>query len=115
MSIEMPVSLKARAPGASTQDILHRDGRPVPPVYAKTADVDLGDSSSPIAAIVLRRRHSGGAVRLFVQAGVWLQLNKICSDGHVLPGLIIQYAINFWRGIGFYGIKLPYRALCSGG
>ena len=38
--------------------------------WLRALDVDLGDSSSPIAAITLRRRHSGGAVRLFLQASV---------------------------------------------
>jgi DNA-binding transcriptional LysR family regulator len=38
--------------------------------WLRALDVDLSDSSSPVAAITLRKRHSGGAARLFLQASV---------------------------------------------
>src|SRR3979411_2811408 len=44
----------------------HRSNR----AWLRALDVDLSDSSSPIAAITLKKRHSGGAVRLFLQASV---------------------------------------------
>jgi DNA-binding transcriptional LysR family regulator len=44
----------------------HRSNR----AWLRALDVDLSDTSSPIAAITLKRRHSGGAVRLFRQASL---------------------------------------------
>src|ERR1700716_168616 len=44
----------------------HRSNR----AWLRALDVDLSDSSSPVAAITLKKRHSGGAVRLFLQASV---------------------------------------------
>ena len=39
--------------------------------WLRALDVDLSDSfPSPVAAITLRKRHSGGAARLFLQASV---------------------------------------------
>lgn len=37
----------ARCPGPSIQDIIHRDGRPVPPVYAQVSYEFLGDQDIP--------------------------------------------------------------------
>jgi hypothetical protein len=38
--------------------------------WLRALDVDLRDSSQPIASIALKRRRQGGAVRLFEQASV---------------------------------------------
>ncbi|MGE0776153.1 MAG: SRPBCC family protein [Sphingomonadaceae bacterium] len=42
-----PTRTVARAPGVSTQDILHRDGRPVPDTYARDDYRFLGDDDIP--------------------------------------------------------------------
>lgn len=44
----------------------HRSNRS----WLRALDVDLSHSSSPIAAVTLKRRHSGGAVQLFRQASL---------------------------------------------
>jgi DNA-binding transcriptional LysR family regulator len=38
--------------------------------WLRALDVDLSDSASPIAAITLKKRQGGGAVRLFRQASL---------------------------------------------
>ena len=38
--------------------------------WLRALDVDLRDSSQPVALVTLKRRRSGGAVRLFEQASV---------------------------------------------
>jgi len=46
--------------------------------WLRALDVDLRDSSQPIASVTLRRRRSGGAVRLFEQASV--EICKLMAD-----------------------------------
>ncbi len=50
--MSLPPATVARAPSASTQEILHRDGRPVPPSYAREDYRFLGDADIPFARYI---------------------------------------------------------------
>jgi len=43
--------------------------------WLRALDIDLRDSASPIAAITLKKRQSGGAVQLFRQASL-----EVCKE-----------------------------------
>ena len=48
--------------------------------WLRALDVDLRDSSQPIASITLKRRRAGGAVKLFEQAS--LEVCKTMAKAH---------------------------------
>ena len=79
----------ARAPGLSTQDILHRDGRPVPPDFARDAYRFLGDAD------IAFDRYFDPAFAAREQAEMWSRTWQwACREEHIPePGDWITYDI----------------------
>lgn len=69
---------EARAPSPSTQEVIHRDGRPVPPVFEETAYRFLGDEDIPYERYTSQSFFDREMERMWARTWQWA-----CREEHI--------------------------------